>query len=232
MEFDDNLVKEVSDAIYGATVKQALEMAATVPVDCKKIQSTLDEAKTNTDRATAILIFALIDDLFIYYYSLFLNKEISGGVKSLFDGNGMLSTAHNRITLAASLYWVSKATYKDLKILKKIRNEFAHKTTVHTFSEQPVESLVLSLEPYENAILKNSDLKDLHLQRKLSVRELFLLRSGMLIKNLVSELILYRSAITHQVGIRDMHSDWDKAPDNVKEISRCIARFSLQIIQS
>lgn len=229
-----DMINRLADVLYKHKVTTTLEEAASIPVDCEKIERVLAEVSRSSDRAAVILIFALIDDLFIQYFSLFLNGQIKGGTASLFDGNGMLATAHNRITMAAALYWIGKATYADLNLIRGIRNKFAHEIDINELSHRKISGIIHSMHKYETVFFKVPELNGkIVSDRKWTDRECFLVRTAMVIKNLVSELILARSAIANKIHPSDtLFIPFDDAPENVRNLSRSIAKFVLSVASS
>jgi DNA-binding MltR family transcriptional regulator len=230
IEQTPEMVERVAKALYDSAVRQAFDAVSAAPVDIEKIGRVLDEVRASSDRAAAILLFALIDDLTIFHFSRYLNHDIRGGVASLFEANGMLSTANNRFTLAAAMFWIDQETYADLHIVRKIRNHFAHETEISSFDHERVNGLIHSLSHSESPILKTDELEFLR-EFKLSCRCLFLVRSGLLVNRLVQDLIVRHPSMLHRVSPRDvMNVEWEKQPQNIASLTRCIARFALQVI--
>lgn len=79
-----------------------------------------------SDRAVPILAFAYIDAEFSRVLRETLNPEVSGGVGALFGPLGPLGSASTRFNMAHALHWITNETAKDLHLLRRIRNRFAH----------------------------------------------------------------------------------------------------------
>ena len=76
-----------------------------------------------SDRACAVLGFATLDALVERVLRAWLHPNIP---EELFEGSGALSTSIAKIDMAYSLGLISENERRDLHLLRKIRNEFAH----------------------------------------------------------------------------------------------------------
>ncbi|MCK9197463.1 MAG: hypothetical protein M0P16_10835 [Syntrophales bacterium] len=65
--------------------------------------------------------------------------------KELFDGTGPLATFSSRIDLAYGLGYLAPLQRRDLHLIRKIRNIFAHRTGEITFDDNEVSSRCLEL---------------------------------------------------------------------------------------
>jgi DNA-binding MltR family transcriptional regulator len=98
-----------------------------------------DALRKETDRGCALYAAAFIDDslkdLLTYYFVD--DEQLSS---DLLDSrqNGPLSTFYARIIACRALGLVSKAVARDLDLIRKIRNEFAHSAEPVTFNASEV----------------------------------------------------------------------------------------------
>src|SRR6266436_3438925 len=74
--------------------------------------------------------------------SFFIKDEVSD---SLFDIRGALDSFSKCTDVAYCLGFFPKAVYQNLKIIGKIRNAFAHSTTVHDFTTPEIAGLCSQL---------------------------------------------------------------------------------------
>lgn len=119
----------------------------------KKPKSPSDWAKAihkaflrESDRAAAIVAGAMLDEALLAVLRARLVKPISKG-KSLVDGpNGPLGTFSARIDAAHQFGLISKHLARDLHIIRKIRNEFAHEPLEATFNTGKIADLVCAVE--------------------------------------------------------------------------------------
>ena len=60
--------------------------------------------------------------------------------KKLISGNGPLSSFSARIDLLMAFGFISEEVYKDLHLVRRIRNRFAHELELDRFDEDPIRS--------------------------------------------------------------------------------------------
>jgi len=72
--------------------------------------------------------------------------------KDLFRASGALGSFGIKIQLAYMLGLITKDTYRDLDILRKIRNDFAHNVGIKTFDDPQISSRIKSMHVYKTLI--------------------------------------------------------------------------------
>jgi hypothetical protein len=156
-----------------------------------------------------------------------LNPDIRGGLDTLFERNGILSTTHGRITLSAALRWIDKPTYQDLHLLRDIRNRFAHRVSIRSFSDNPVRGYIASMSHREDSIYKNADVSAMFRSRaSLSPREIYMLRAIGVVDSVCMDFIHLPAARAHQVHPTDMFKEgFEAAPEWLRNLKREVARF-------
>lgn len=87
-----------------------------------------------TDRGCALMAAAFLDEKLIELLRKNLADDVRLAVK-VFEPNGALGTFSARIDMAYLLGLIPKNAQKDLHILRKIRNEFAHVPDKLTFDD-------------------------------------------------------------------------------------------------
>lgn len=108
------------------------------------IASIMDELRGQSDRATAIVGGSLVED----QLKGLLQKAMvpCDQTNELFSGYAPLATFSARTTVAFVLGLIPEDVFRDLNIIRKVRNEFAHKHEQRTFADLPqrdwVENLV------------------------------------------------------------------------------------------
>lgn len=103
----------------------------------------LTSSNNETDRGRALVVASLIEEMLEEILRNFLleNKE----TKTLFEApNAPLSNFSAKSLLCRSLGLISKTEFKDIDILRRIRNEFAHHVLC-TFEQQKIADLAASL---------------------------------------------------------------------------------------
>ncbi len=93
---------------------------------------------SESDRGCALFATAYLDKVLsdlLYCSVVYEPKKID---KELFEFNSPLGTFSSRIKMAYYLGQISKVTRRDLDLLRKIRNKFAHHPTVTSFNDEDV----------------------------------------------------------------------------------------------
>lgn len=95
--------------------------------------------RDETDRGAALYAAAFLEDrLGLLLRSFFVQRE--GAADGLLTGTGGLSTFSARIDLAMLLGLASGSTRRDLHLIRKIRNDFAHSPQAIDFSYDSITS--------------------------------------------------------------------------------------------
>lgn len=212
----DDPVSMTAGRMYGAEVARVREQAASYDIGAERLRKTFEGARAEADRSSAILLFALAEDLMLSGLKQHLHGEVKGGWDELSGGNGLLATASDRITLLALLSWIHPTVYADLRVLKTIRNRFAHHPDVIGFDEQKIRSQISALTPIEKALLQKMAVGA---DTVISPRQLYLIRAGSTIVRLVLNLAVAPAARKGNVapGHIDM-VDWEQLPPNLQEL--------------
>jgi mannitol operon repressor len=109
----------------------------------KPFTEFLAEFSKETERGAALTAAAFLDDLLQKVIEAFLIENKSG--KSLCDGfNAPLGTLSSRIAACHAMGLISDEEYRECELIRKIRNEFAHKMKM-SFEIEPVRSLSSSM---------------------------------------------------------------------------------------
>jgi len=94
-------------------------------IDDKYFDELSKEFRSDSDRATAVLIGAEIDNVLLNIMKKVLGKENKNSV-DLFGSMQPLSSFSSRIEMLFRLGIIDEEKHHDLHILRKIRNGFAH----------------------------------------------------------------------------------------------------------
>jgi mannitol operon repressor len=106
----------------------------------------LHEFQHETDRGASILAGSMLDQKL---KDILFDFLIDGApTKDLLNGNNApLGTFSSRLNLAYSLGLISEYEYHDCNIIRKIRNDFAHKFELEfSFTDQKVSALCWNLK--------------------------------------------------------------------------------------
>jgi Mannitol repressor len=100
--------------------------------------------ETTDDRSCAILFTAYLDNCLGEAF-LNITKYPDDASKSLLKDTAPMGTLSAKINLLWVLGHLSEPVYRDLNLIRKIRNEFAHEVTASSFNHDPVRSWCLEL---------------------------------------------------------------------------------------
>ena len=107
---------------------------AKIDAQTKHFMGLMEEIKTQSDRAAAIVAAAFIDERLRQYLSRFLIDKPKE-VEELFGFDRPLGSFGSRIRVAYCLGLLDDNEYHDLKIIQDVRNAFAHELHGLTFAD-------------------------------------------------------------------------------------------------
>lgn len=221
---DHDEVVRVAKAVYQVQVDHARAAVAAIEFNLSEMKRVMDVAISESDRAAAILLFSYAEDMMIEGIKRNLNGGIKGGFASLIAPNGLLATAHDRITLLAALRWISPPTYAALNLLRGIRNRFAHHVSCDSFDDKVVSGMVTSLPDFERPITEQTGAKFVGL------RTTYLARATLTVYRLMHEVSVMPHAIAQQVDPSDVGGPYDSRPSNIHELGLTAADCLLKLV--
>lgn len=115
------------------------------PDDLKDLSSFFSELQQETDRGLPLVAAALIDEKLLETLLAFLCPGKSAD-RLLTDPNAPLGTFSARINACFSLGLIDEIEYREISLVRRIRNLFAHSRHGLTFSDEKVVGLCASLE--------------------------------------------------------------------------------------
>lgn len=224
---NDDLVNTTAGRMYGHHINLVREELASYDIQAERLRKTFAAARVEADRSSAILMFAIVEDVMLHSLMQHLHGEVAGGWKDLSSGNGLLATANDRMNILALLGWIHPLVYADLRIMKSIRNLFAHHPDVIGFEDNKIRGLISSLSPREKLALSI-----LEADPPLTARQTYLVRAGSTLMQLVYNLAYAPVARRERVSPEHVdYLDWKKTPDNIKELHRLLAEHVLSVVQ-
>jgi DNA-binding MltR family transcriptional regulator len=122
------------------TVARALEKVGMSHIEVPKevVQLRLSLGK-ETDRGCALLAASYIETALGHLIQSVLLED-KNLIKDMFTGTGPLATFSSRINMAYLLGLIGRKAMGDLHIIRKIRNDFAHKPEDIKFTDEPIAS--------------------------------------------------------------------------------------------
>jgi hypothetical protein len=140
-------IKDMLDANFDrARARTPLEEE--VVAEAESLASYLIDADTRT---SCILAVSFLEDTL---KKNFVEKWNIKGRKSYdlyFGSNGPVSSLSQRSLVAQALQWIPEDLAREIDLLRKIRNEFAHNHRVHRLTSEPLQSFAVRLEAREQA---------------------------------------------------------------------------------
>lgn len=110
-----------------------------------KMGDALREIEGISDRACAIVTSALVEDhLTNVLRASFHQDEVI--LREMFSGIGPLASFSSKIKMGFMIGIFSKSAYRNLQVLRKIRNMFAHEADSVSFDTPPIRDLALNLD--------------------------------------------------------------------------------------
>src|SRR5208282_4309796 len=97
------------------------------------------------DRGLAIVLPAIVDNHLTKILKVAMRSNATVW-NELFNPSGPLGSFGARVRLAYMLELISPKFYKDLLIINKIRNEFAHKVNVKSFDQHPISAWIKAMD--------------------------------------------------------------------------------------
>jgi DNA-binding MltR family transcriptional regulator len=114
-----------------------------------RIEAVATEVEAESDRSAVILAVAEIDQALRDLLDSFVLPPSAASKKygfTLFGQDEPAGTLSARIELAYRLGLIPAWCQRETHVLRRIRNEFAHKTFGYTFASSPASELLLTLE--------------------------------------------------------------------------------------
>lgn len=104
-----------------------------------------EKRSDESDRSLAIIGAALLDEQLAELLASFF-VENDKNTKSLLSPNGPIGAFGVRVGLSYALGLIDTPTYRDLRLIQKIRNRFAHVSTDIDFTDNKIQGMCASLE--------------------------------------------------------------------------------------
>jgi DNA-binding MltR family transcriptional regulator len=218
-------------AMYGGAVDHARQHTAKLDLQPERLRKAFKAARCEADRSAAILVFALAEDLMLDGIKRYINADVKGGWAEVTGGNGLLATANDRITFLYLLQWIQPSVYADLRLMKSIRNRFAHHADVSHFDDRVISGWISAMSDTEATALAAVPGARVERPTKPDARQLFLIRSTLVVTRLVANLAVAPQARASQVAPGHVEGQgWELYPDNLKELNRIAAEVILRVI--
>jgi hypothetical protein len=113
--------------------------------DYKELSQFFAELQLESDRGMALVGAAHVDERLLQILQAFFCDEHAAN-RLLVEGNAPLGTFSARAEACLALGFIDAFEYAEIKLIRKIRNEFAHATHGTSFKTNRIEGLCSSLK--------------------------------------------------------------------------------------
>jgi hypothetical protein len=172
------------------------------------------EFESESDRAAAIVVGAMLDEAL----KSLLRKRLVAPVRedrSLLDGvNAPLDSFSARVDAAFQLGVISRYLARDLHLIRKIRNEFAHHPLECTFQTQRIKDWVRALEGASDYNRRNPGTRQA--LGPPGPRWDFLGIAAWILYSIYRDVELTVPISEH--GPEFGYIDWDQLPENIRNV--------------
>jgi len=226
------LLESVSRAIRSATEDRLLKEVSDIDLRPAEFFQFYKEIQGEADRSLAIVSFSYIDDRLRGAFSSNLNPAITGGIKSLMGPLGPLGTSGTLIQMAAGLNWIQEETYQSLGLLRKIRNEFAHKPFARGFEDTKIHGLLSSMPRIEDRLIAVSP-NEFIASSAMPPRARFLVRSIMAAYSSLAELSF--APMAQRMGLHPMTTiglDQKRKPETLRLLSQAASELIVELLSN
>ena len=111
----------------------------------RNVNKVIEEMEKESDRATAILLGAELEDVLLQILTKYLLPSQPEKSTRLLEPDAPIGSFAARIEIIYRLGLIISAAHNELHLIRKIRNEFAHKKSGLSFKSESVSQLISKL---------------------------------------------------------------------------------------
>ncbi|MEX2615075.1 MAG: MltR family transcriptional regulator [Alphaproteobacteria bacterium] len=236
-DVDNEIVNAVAEALLQTSMERARKEASELEFDMSDSIPVFRKLVSETDTGIAIIASAYIDECLKNLFMLYVRHSSKKSQNSLFEFNGPLGTFSSRIHTASAFDFISEKTYLRLNIIRKIRNDFAHRPFDLSFNKEEIKQRINEIDVNHKSLLTNiRKIKDAQKitkpPSKLTMKEEFLIRSILTLSNMSSEMIIFPIAKANRVSASTILRNYDDLPENLKDIKKKTAACIFEIFKA
>ena len=117
-----------------------------IVINAQQWAGFFDELRSESDRGATILTAVWIEELLERKLKKFFSEGNSDARRRLYELNGPLSSFSAKIYVAYCLGWIDSTLFHDIDLIRRIRNEFAHKLHGITLESPKIRQLIDKLQ--------------------------------------------------------------------------------------
>lgn len=224
-----SLREEVARAIYDVQVKGARALVDKYDFQLDRIKRVFGVLVSETDRSLAILLFALAEDFMLNGLEFNMKENCPVGWESATSGNGVLATAQDRISILELLAWITPVVAAQLRLMKSIRNRFAHHADVNDFEDEKIIGWISTMWPADKPVFELIPKYSWTEFPRISTRQKFLIRGTTAILMMVTNIAVMPAARAFKVSPKDVEGGgvFDNFPEQLKELHGIVADVAI-----
>lgn len=168
-----------------------------IPPPGLKVDDLVEKFNTESDRAAGVLAAAYLD---AFLEDILRGVLLPGSrTDEMFEGQGPLRSFGSRIALAHALGVSTDEVSREMDLIRKIRNHFAHNLWEAQFDAQPVSQWCAELRLMDNIMDKDGNIG----KPNSSPRERYLLSVGVCVLRLVTSPKVAQALREQTVALND-----------------------------
>ena len=106
--------------------------------------------QSESDRGVALIVVSMLDSMLGELHAAYIGKNVGEGAKAIFDklasNNDPLSTLAGKIEMARCFGLIGETEYRDLNVMRRLRNRVAHDLVRFAFADMETERLISQLQ--------------------------------------------------------------------------------------
>lgn len=210
-------VEIIAKALFEADLQELRTAIASRDYDVREYVALVKGVGFESDRAVGILIFSFFEEALRNSLRQIFGKQADALLSP--KRSGALSRASDQLRIALGMKWITEPQANDLRLMAKIRNEFAHNVKATSFESTKIRDWVSTMTPWEKIFLKSlrrestpAELKTLDLAARPSFRQRYLVRSLMSVGTALVDLVAAPSVLQSPLHHRMVLANYDTWP--------------------
>lgn len=230
-ERQDEILNAVAKAMFEHQVDAARIEFDQAGVGIDDAEQFFLDLAPESDAALVVLGTSYIDTHMTDSWRRNMPGKSKAEYDALFDGSGPLATFSAKIRLAHSLDWISDATNKDLHLLRKIRNLFAHDPYKTSLEDNEIMNLITALDPHGEGKIMEIVSESVGFRVTMPTRLKLHHRMMAICSRTMVEMLAGKIAQTKSVPLEAVIGNYDKGPESLRNALRANARTTLKLLK-
>jgi Mannitol repressor len=121
------------------------------------LRTQIEELATRTHPGAAMVAAGIVEDWLTAILESKMRPLSNRFKAQIFKGYGPLSSFSAKLHICYALSFIDEPTYKDIQVIKDIRNEFAHTLKPLNFESDEIKRLCQKLRSYDSSATDHFD---------------------------------------------------------------------------